>query len=76
MLALQAQGLIQAMGGLEALTKAITAHSVLLAAHGPYTAAGVSETLGLPVTCVSTSFSTFDGLVAALEDALGHARAM
>jgi hypothetical protein len=58
------------MGGLPALSKAITTHSVLLAAHGPYTAAGVSDTLGLPVTCVSKSFSTFDGIVSALEEFL------
>lgn len=43
-------------------------HGVLLAAHGPHTAQGSSGVLGLPVTCVSRDYSTFDGLVAALED--------
>ena len=51
-----------AMGGDAAqLADTIAAHRVLLAAHGPYTAAGVAETLGHPVHCVSRDFSSFDG---------------
>jgi hypothetical protein len=41
------------MGGREALADAVRRHGVLLAAHGPYTAAGASEVLGLPVPVVS-----------------------
>jgi len=40
---------------------------VPLAAHGPYTAAGVEATLGKPVAIVSENFSSFRGVVAALE---------
>ncbi len=48
------------------LADMLRAQDVLLAAHGPYTAAGVANTLGLEVECVSKDFSSFDGLVAAL----------
>jgi hypothetical protein len=68
--ALQAQGLCQLMGGREALVCAIQQHGTVLAAHGPYTAAGASDVLGLPVPVVSKHFSTFHGLVAALSEAL------
>ncbi|KXZ55554.1 hypothetical protein GPECTOR_2g1103 [Gonium pectorale] len=64
----EAQGLVTLMGGAEALATAVRAHGVLLAAHGPYTAEGARTVTGLPVPCVSRSFSTFDGLVAALEE--------
>eukprot|EP00798_Chlamydomonas_sp_ICE-L_P006553 gene6553-3205_t len=65
----EAQGLVHVMGGLEALTSHITRNNVLLAAHGPYTARGVCSVLGgLPVKCVSRNFSSFHGLVRALED--------
>jgi hypothetical protein len=40
---LQAQGLAQLMGGREVLAGLLSRHGVLLAAHGPYTAQGVSE---------------------------------
>lgn len=66
----EAQGLCQLFGGKQALVEAIQQHGVVLAAHGPYTAAGASDVLGLPVTVVSKNFSTFDGLVAALAEAL------
>lgn len=48
------------------LADMLTSHDVLLAAHGPYTAAGAAEVLGLEVKCVSKDFSSFNGLVAAL----------
>lgn len=48
-------------GNADTLSTILRAHEVLLAAHGPYTAAGVAETLGLPVECVSKDFSSFDG---------------
>lgn len=71
----QAQGLLQAMGGDAAqLAEMVQAHGVLLAAHGPYTAAGVADTLGLPVDCVSKDFSSFGGLVAALSQHFGRQR--
>ncbi len=53
------------------LRELVTRHGVLLAAHGPYTAAGAAEMVGLPVPCVAKDFSTFDGLVTALGVALG-----
>jgi hypothetical protein len=56
------------MGGSEAFAQAVSRHGVLLAAHGPYTAEGVRAVTGLRVGAVSRSFSTFDGLVEALED--------
>jgi hypothetical protein len=59
---MQAQGLLQAMGGdAAALAATLRAQHVLLAAHGPYTAAGVAETLGYPVDCVSKDFGSFEG---------------
>ena len=63
----QAQGLALLLGGVDAVASAVSRHNVLLAAHGPYTAAGVSSILNLPVTCVSSNFSSFAGLVSALE---------
>eukprot|EP00198_Chlamydomonas_reinhardtii_P006495 XP_001695831.1 predicted protein [Chlamydomonas reinhardtii] len=66
--AVPAQGLLQLMGGAEAFGAAVAAHGVTLAAHGPYTAAGAAAVLGLPVPVVSKNFSTFDGVVAALEE--------
>ncbi|KAG2434103.1 hypothetical protein HXX76_007830 [Chlamydomonas incerta] len=64
----EAQGLLQLMGGDQAFRRAVAAHGVALAAHGPYTAAGAAAVLGLPVPVVSRSFSTFDGVVMALEE--------
>ncbi len=46
----------------------------LLAAHGPYTAAGAADVVGLPVPCVSKDFSSFDGLITALGVALSSGR--
>ncbi|EFJ39071.1 hypothetical protein VOLCADRAFT_108778 [Volvox carteri f. nagariensis] len=64
-----AQGLLQLMGGADAFAEAVVRHGVLLAAHGPYTAEGVrAVTGGLQVGAVSRNFSTFDGLVTALEE--------
>ena len=46
----QAQGFLHAMGGdRHQLADTLLSQGTLLAAHGPYTAAGVSETLGIPV---------------------------
>lgn len=56
------------LGGDEAVRDALRRNGTLLAAHGPYTAAGAGQVLGLPVPCVSRNFSTFDGLVAALAE--------
>lgn len=61
------QGLITAAGGLECVQTLLSESEVLLAAHGPYTAAGVAKTLGLDVPCVGRNFGTFDGVVAELE---------
>uniref|UniRef100_A0A061RTR8 Uncharacterized protein n=1 Tax=Tetraselmis sp. GSL018 TaxID=582737 RepID=A0A061RTR8_9CHLO len=64
----QAQGLVRAMGGTEGIKAAVREKGVVLAAHGPFTAAGASAVLGVSVDCVSKDFSSFAGLVAALED--------
>ncbi|WIA22644.1 hypothetical protein OEZ86_009619 [Tetradesmus obliquus] len=66
----EAQGLCLLMDGKEAVVSAVQQHCTVLAAHGPYTAAGAGDVLGLPVPIVSRNFSTFNGLVAALADAL------
>ena len=47
---LQAQGLVHLMGGVGFVHQAVRAHSVVLAAHGPYTAAGAASVLGVPVS--------------------------
>lgn len=67
---LQAQGLCLLVGGREVLVDLIQSHAVTLAAHGPYTASGAADVLGVPVPVISRNFSTFDGLVAALGLAL------
>ena len=46
----QAQGLVHLMGGVGFVHQAVRAHSVVLAAHGPYTAAGAASVLGVPVS--------------------------
>lgn len=69
---LQAQGLCLLLGGKPAVVQAVQQHRIPLAAHGPYTAAGAGEVLGLPVPIVSKSFSTFHGLVTALAEAVGQ----
>ncbi|KAI8476767.1 MAG: tetrapyrrole biosynthesis, uroporphyrinogen III synthase [Monoraphidium minutum] len=66
----EAQGLCRLMGGRGALADAVAAHRVVLAAHGPYTAAGAEDVLGLPVPVVSKRFSTFEGVVSALAEAI------
>jgi hypothetical protein len=66
----QAQGLCLLMGGKGAVVSAVQQHCTVLAAHGPYTAAGAGDVLGLPVPIVSRNFSTFNGLVAALANVL------
>jgi len=58
------------MGGKDVLVSCLQRHTVVLAAHGPYTAAGAGDVLGLPVPVVSKNFSTFHGLVRALSEAL------
>ena len=50
------------------MAEAVRSYGVVLAAHGPYTAAGAAMVTGLPVPVVSRSFCSFDGLVAALEE--------
>lgn len=67
---LQAQGLCHLVGGRDCLVSAVQQHGVVLAAHGPYTAAGAADVLGLPVPVVSKNFSSFHGLVQALAQAL------
>lgn len=66
---LQAQGLKQIMDGAEAIRDAVHDHSIILAAHGPYTAAGAGAVLGCRIQCINQDFSSFAGLVTAL----GHA---
>jgi hypothetical protein len=68
---MQAQGLCKALGGRDVLTSALDQHKVLLAAHGPYTAAGVEDLLGRAVPCVSRDFRSFQGLVDELGVHLG-----
>lgn len=65
----EAQGLTQIMGGAEAIRDAVHDHSIILAAHGPYTAAGAGAVLGCHVQCINQDFSSFAGLVTALEHA-------
>ncbi len=66
----EAQGLAAMLGGAARVRELVERGGVLLAAHGPYTAAGAAEVLGCPVPCVSRSFGNFNGLVAALGEAL------
>jgi uroporphyrinogen-III synthase len=66
----EAQGLVAMLGGAEVVREVVEQRGVILAAHGPYTAAGAGEVLGCAVPCVSRSFASFDGLVAALGEAL------
>ena len=56
------------------LLPVVAAHAAAAAAaaagNAPYAAAaGASQVLDLPVSCVSRNFTTFDGLVTALEEA-------
>lgn len=55
------------MGSKEAIRKAIDAHDIILAAHGPYTAKGAGDFLELNIDCISKNFSSFNGVVEALE---------
>ena len=64
----QAQGFVQIMGGADVVQTAVQQHNIVLAAHGPYTAAGAGAVLGCNVPCVSQNFSSFAGLVLALEN--------
>lgn len=57
------------MGSAEVVAQAVHDHGIVLAAHGPYSAAGASDVLGCPVDCVSQNFASFDGLVLALHEA-------
>eukprot|EP00803_Ostreobium_quekettii_P008293 evm.model.scf_988.2 EVM.evm.TU.scf_988.2 scf_988:33365-36781(+) len=66
----EAQGLVHELGPLDDIQHAIRDHHILLAAHGPYTAAGVEGVLAIPVTCISQDFSSFHGLVKAVETAI------
>ncbi len=62
------------MGGAEAIRDSVHDHSIILAAHGPYTAAGAGAVLGCHVQCVNQDFSSFAGLVTALEQAFSSQR--
>jgi len=71
----EAEGLAGALGrggsladGAAALARAV-AGGLVLAAHGPTTAAGVEGMLGCAVSVVSGDASSFGGVVAALEEA-------
>lgn len=66
---MQAQGLARLIGSTEVIAKAVDKHGIVLAAHGPYSAAGATEVLGCPVNCVNQNFASFAGLVVALEQA-------
>lgn len=66
----EAQGLCRLMGGREALVGAIREHGIVLAAHGPHTAVGASDTLGVPVSVMSKRLPTFEGVVEALAEAI------
>ena len=63
----ESQGLALALGGRDVITAAASC-GVVLAAHGPYTAAGVAAVLGVSadVLVVSRDFSSFAGVVDAL----------
>jgi len=66
----EAQGLALAVGGVARLVTALQRGRVLLAAHGPTTAAGVEAVLSLPrgaISVVPKDFSSFEGVVGALE---------
>eukprot|EP00775_Hariotina_reticulata_P009061 gene9061-9231_t len=65
----EAQGLCILLRGREAVARAVQKHGIILAAHGPYTAAGAAEVLKLAVPVVSQNFASFQGLVSALEAA-------
>jgi hypothetical protein len=41
---------------------------IVMAAHGPYTAAGVTEVTGIHVDVVGKAFGSFHGVVTALEE--------
>lgn len=62
----EAQGLVHLIGK-EAVMEAIKANGIVLAAHGPQTAAGAAAVLGMDVPCVSKDYSSFAGVVAAIE---------
>lgn len=65
----EAQGLKVLMGSTDVIERAVTDFGAILAAHGPYTAKGAGEVLAMDIPCVSKRFSTFEGVVAALEEA-------
>ncbi|PXF44380.1 putative uroporphyrinogen-III synthase [Gracilariopsis chorda] len=50
-----------------ALLEQLNSGQVLLAAHGPYTAAGISEVFGIESIVVSQNWASFQGVVDALE---------
>lgn len=49
---------------------------IVLAAHGPYTAAGASDVLGVRIEVVPEDFSSFAGVVGALEEEFRRRRAV
>ncbi|KAK9845437.1 hypothetical protein WJX81_006417 [Elliptochloris bilobata] len=63
----EAQALAALAGGAQELRYWLHRWNVLLAAHGPYYAAGAREVFGVEVPCVSATFGSFAGLVAALD---------
>ncbi|CAG9466575.1 unnamed protein product [Pedinophyceae sp. YPF-701] len=62
----EAQGLAAHFGGAAAAARALERGGVVIAAHGPYTARGVRETLGLDVPVVGVDYSSFQGVTDAL----------
>lgn len=64
---MQAQGLAHLMGSKETICQAVSSHGVIVSAHGPYTAKGAGDYLGLNIECVPKNFSSFAGVVDALE---------
>eukprot|EP00892_Ulva_mutabilis_P012592 jgi/Ulvmu1/9705/UM055_0043.1 len=63
----EAQGLLSALGGVEDLQALVLDQGIVLAAHGPYTAAGVAAATDLSVDVIGSAFGSFHGVVAALE---------
>lgn len=53
---------------LEALQSMVQQQTVVLVAHGPYTASGVQDALGVEHVEVSRDFSSFQGIVHLIED--------
>ena len=66
---LQVQGLASLVGR-EKLVEASQRHRIILGAHGPATAKGVFDTIGVEVDCISSDSSTFEGMITAIAEKL------